>query len=291
MPAPTHPTSTPYAAAAPQSMPLDERPIEGGSAAQQEFDAMGAAPYVSPYTLAASVAGCYGGADGAYGSSAGAGASRETRRRQLLAELAELDAGGPPQRRAAPVEIEYDDEADENRKPSTPHKPAAAPKLPPPDCDFFASREEAASVLLRRTRYNTGAKHFAAGAIAVHIAEVALHGMAAGGGKKSKLPADMQLQVWLLGKPIHTFRVKAHQARSQTKADGDTAVVTLDESVVYEVAPDLLGAQLAANPMCEFRLLPSAAVGSSAPPASRTGSRGSSKASTPVAATCALATS
>ena len=81
-------------------------------------------------------------------------------------------------------------------------KPAAIAQ--PPQAggggSYFLSRAEAAAALLRRTRHNSGAKHFADGCMRIHVAELALDA-----GALNTLPRTLVIEVVILGEKVHSF--------------------------------------------------------------------------------------
>lgn len=104
---------------------------------------------------------------------------------------------------------------------------------------YFESRAEAAAVLLRRTAHCTGAKHFAAGGITLHVNDLVLDE----GGRE--LPSALRLEVKLLG-AVRSFDISPSSTTRGT--------VRLGQIVNYEIEPDVLPDQMAALPFCEFRL-------------------------------------
>ena len=115
------------------------------------------------------------------------------------------------------------------------------------ESSYFNSRAEAAAALLRKTWHSSGAKHFAAGGLTVHVNDVVL-----ARGVAPTLPKPLRMEVALLGETVHSFSVDVDPGAGQDPSKKDK--VRLGQVICYEVEPQTLADQLVALPRCEFRL-------------------------------------
>ena len=151
------------------------------------------------------------------------------------AEAAYADYGSSKQDLARDAMRAFDEVGKEEPKPRD-----AKPSVQPQGEWYFSSRAEAAAALLRRTEHNTGAKHFAAGGITVHVNDLAL-----AAGTREQLPKELRMEVTVLG-TTHSFDVGTSAKVADT--------MRLGQIVNFEVDPQSLPSQMAAMPTCEFRL-------------------------------------
>ena len=108
---------------------------------------------------------------------------------------------------------------------------------------FFASRADAVAALLRKTQYSSGAKHFSAGGITVHVTDLLME-------KKRSVGGALKLEVRLLGQSVHKFDIDVSKAEERH----GKRLCNLGQVICFELPPRDLADRLATQPRLELRL-------------------------------------